>query len=304
MNVNNKFTIKNGVLLANNFFENNQPTFDPSGWWLSEKYDGERAIWQTIWSNSNGNDNNNDKLWTRQANPINAPDWFIELLKESDGLCLDGELWLGRERFEDTGIFRTRIPNHRQWVNAKYMIFDIPNLNMLFEERMNILNDLIEKINIKWRNDIIIPFNIKKPEKSPIRMVKQIKIESLKEFNMIYNNLLNDAAEGAMLRKPNSPYIQQRSDILLKCRPVDDAEAMIIGYNLGKNKNANRLGAFIVKNIKGDNLESFNISGMKDSTRDDYEKTHPIGTIITYRYRGLYNSGIPRLPTYYRIYKN
>ena len=44
----------------------------------------------------------------------------------------------------------------------------------------------------------------------------------------------------------------------------------------------------------------FTISGMDDSIRKNYKKTHPIGTIVTFTYMGLTESGIPRHPNYLR----
>lgn len=37
------------------------PSIDPTGWWISEKYDGVRAHWD------------GKRLWTRGGNPISAP---------------------------------------------------------------------------------------------------------------------------------------------------------------------------------------------------------------------------------------
>ena len=51
---------------------------DPSGFWISEKYDGVRAYWDGA------------QLLTRAGNRIAAPDWFIAPLPRE---ALDGELW-------------------------------------------------------------------------------------------------------------------------------------------------------------------------------------------------------------------
>jgi DNA ligase-1 len=272
------FDLNNGVLLANDFLDiHNKPTFDPKNWWLSEKYDGERAIWI----------NKQSKMFSRKKNEIKIPTFFSDLLNllNLDDLCLDGELYFGKNTFEDTGIFRSKYINkeiEKKWKNVKYMVFDIPNLQLPFEERMNKLNEIIKIYDKKCNEQIIF--------------VKQIKIQSIEHFNELFNNLLNDNAEGAMLRQPNSFYIQKRSDTLLKCKITQIGYAKIIGYNLGKNKNAKRLGSFIVQ----DKDIIFNISGMNDKIRN-INNTHPIGTIINYYYRGLFRNGTPREPTYKNI---
>ena len=40
---------------------------------------------------------------------------------------------------------------------------------------------------------------------------------------------------------------------------------------------------------------------MDDSIRDNYEETHPIGTIITYSYNGFTSRGKARFPRYLRV---
>src|SRR5690242_11932689 len=72
------------LLLANVW----DPSIDPTGWWMSEKYDGVRGYWD------------GHKLWTRQGNLIHAPDYFLAELPPDT--ALDGELWVGHGKFEET----------------------------------------------------------------------------------------------------------------------------------------------------------------------------------------------------------
>ena len=55
-----------------------------SEWWVSEKLDGVRAIW------------NGEKLHFRSGKLISAPDWFTENFPEQ---LMDGELWDGTRNF-------------------------------------------------------------------------------------------------------------------------------------------------------------------------------------------------------------
>ncbi|CCV00174.1 unnamed protein product [Malassezia sympodialis ATCC 42132] len=96
------------VLLANSWPDSQSRdqkiTSDPTGWWISEKLDGVRAIWdgKSLWSR-------NGRLWA-------APSWFTncsylrtnEVLPVS--IPLDGELWIDRGLFELTSsICRSKI---------------------------------------------------------------------------------------------------------------------------------------------------------------------------------------------------
>ena len=45
---------------------------------------------------------------------------------------------------------------------------------------------------------------------------------------------------------------------------------------------------------------NFTISGMDDKVRDNYEKTHPINTVISYEHNGKADGGRPRFARYLR----
>ena len=51
---------------------------DPVGWYMSEKYDGIRALWL------------NGKMYARSGQEIKLPDDIKQLLPD---ITLDGELW-------------------------------------------------------------------------------------------------------------------------------------------------------------------------------------------------------------------
>jgi DNA ligase-1 len=54
-------------------------SMNPTGWWLTEKFDGIRMYW------------NGSELYTRQGNTIKIPDSMRSRLPKS--ISLDGELW-------------------------------------------------------------------------------------------------------------------------------------------------------------------------------------------------------------------
>ena len=82
-----------------------------TGWMMSEKYDGVRAIWD------------GKELKSRNGNIINAPSSFITQLPD---FALDGELWSNRGEFElIASIVLDKNPDIKAWQNIKYMVFDI-----------------------------------------------------------------------------------------------------------------------------------------------------------------------------------
>ena len=117
------------LLLANVW----NPSIDPTGWWVSEKYDGLRAYWD------------GQKLWTRKGNLIHAPGYFLAELPRD--IVLDGELWIGHGRFEETAsIVRSQTPDDR-WKLIHYMVFDAPHAPGTFEQRMQFLRASVSEGN-------------------------------------------------------------------------------------------------------------------------------------------------------------
>ena len=135
-----------------------------------------------------------------------------------------------------------------------------------------------------------------------LKYTAQKKIKNESEVYKEFNKLVKKGAEGVMLRSPKSPYETKRSSHLLKVKQLFDAECKIIGYKKGTGKYVNMLGAFKCQLVKNPKIK-FTISGMNDTIRKNYLKTHPIGTIITFTYIGLSVNGIPRHPNYLRIRK-
>ena len=94
---------------------------DPTGWWLSEKLDGVRAYWD------------GKRFVSRLGNTLHAPDWFVAGLPD---LPLDGELWLGRKKFQRTVSIVRRQDKSDHWKEVAFVVFDAPGLDKAFEARL------------------------------------------------------------------------------------------------------------------------------------------------------------------------
>jgi len=267
----------------------------PIGWLLSEKYDGYRARWIP------------DKqiFLSRNQKVFNAPEWFKCVMPNVD---LDGELFAGRENFQDMGVVRKKIPIDEEWINIKYVVYDLPEDDNVFEDRVKNLKQVIEESKIEWdklKEEYPEPFN---NIDCPVVYTEQIKVKSLKHLETIYKEVLKNGGEGVMIKDPKSQYEDKRSNYMLKYKPCFDAEAIIIDYKEGAGKYEGMLGGFVCRPLISygnysvkDESYIFSISGMDDNIRDNYKDTHPLGTVITYEYSGKTDSGKPRFPRYIRI---
>lgn len=99
-----------------------------------------------------------------------------------------------------------------------------------------------------------------------------------------------------MLHSADAPYETGRSDNLLKMKPQEDAEAVVIAHLPGKGKYAGMLGALRVCSESG---QEFSLgSGFTDQQRRD---PPPIGATVTYRYRDFTATGLPRFASFLRV---
>ncbi|GGI52914.1 ATP-dependent DNA ligase [Oxalicibacterium solurbis] len=252
------------VMLANSY----HPGVDLAAYWVSEKYDGLRAYWD------------GERLWTRGGESIHAPAWFVA---GWPAVPLDGELWAGRGRFaEAVSTARTQQPDDAAWSNMRFMVFDLPAHGGTFDDRLPVLRQTIAALNKQW-----------------VQAVPQEKVKSHAELQQRLHVIVQAGGEGLMLHRGASLYRAERNDDLLKLKLHDDAEAKVLAHLPGKGKHAGRLGALLVQTPDGIRFRLG--SGFTDAQR---EAPPPIGSWVTYRYRGFNDSGIPRFATFLRVRKD
>ncbi|GAA5929550.1 uncharacterized protein JCM15063_004181 [Sporobolomyces koalae] len=261
------------LLLAHKFDLDGK--LDPTGWWMSEKLDGVRAYWDGV-----------SALWSRTGKPLLAPKTFLDQLPR--GCSLDGELYLGKDRFDEiSGIARSH--DSPRWNEIKYMVFDAPSLESLpFEERLAHLKRLFPTLP---------PTEVKNNQlntDSPIILVQHERCHGMEDLKNKLAQLQDQQGEGLMLRQPGSLYVGKRSRTLLKVKTFYDAEARVVGYEPGKGKYEGMTGSLICE--MEDETTTFSVgSGLTDERR---LSPPPIGSIVTYRFFELTKQKVPRFPTF------
>ncbi len=237
---------------------------DIKGWWMSEKLDGVRGYWT------------GKKLISRSGNPFHVPKWFT---KNFPSTPLDGELWLGRQQFSElVSIVRRKMPD-ANWKRVRYLIFDAPQVEGGFEERL-------ESARVWFRQHA----------NPHVEVLKQQICENEEHLRRKLREIESLGGEGMMLRKPNSAYEVGRSYNLLKVKTHEDAEATVIKHLPGSGKHAGRLGSLLVELPNG--IQFAIGTGFSDQERDN---PPPVGSIITFKYYGYHKSGIPRFASFLRI---
>lgn len=249
------------ILLARVF----DAAVDPAEYWISEKYDGVRAIWD------------GRELRFRSGRRIPAPAWFIAGLPEE---ALDGELWLGRNRFDElSAIVRKAEPVDAEWQGIKYMVFELPGASGTFTDRIQAMRQLVAGSSLP-----------------NLQVAPQFRVGDRATLRRRLAEIVADGGEGLMLHRADATYHGGRSDDLLKLKPFEDAEARVIGHEPGKGRFAGLTGALRLRTADG---RQFRIgSGLSDAVR---RNPPPVGSLVTYRYQSLTPKGLPRFPRYWRI---
>lgn len=249
------------VLLAQNY----KAGVDVTHYLISEKFDGVRAVWD------------GKTLYTRKGNAIAAPAWFTKNLPATP---LDGELWLGHGKFDAlSGAVRKDVPVDEEWRGITYMVFELPDAAGTFAERAKRIVAIVKQANI-----------------AHLKAVKQFHVNDEAALNKQLQQTVAQGGEGLMLHRADALYTTGRSDVLLKFKPLYDAEATVVAHTAGRGKYTGKLGALLVETPDG-------IRFKLGSGFTDAERANPpaIGNTVTYTYRDLTKAGKPKFARFLRV---
>lgn len=337
-----------------------------AGWLESEKLDGMRCFWdggitrglytdEIPWANTAKDTKRHiaTGLWSRYGKVIHCPKWWLDTLPN---VPLDGELWCG---FGQRQLLRSIVATHEsdpeRWKLVKFCIIDSPNLDVVFangiissQHYKKSFNDIAQWIKENKRTNRLVQFS---PEANMLLKYREL----YKDFNdhkiivpikqtplplpcneiteYLEQRLLfvkSRGGEGLILRKAVTPWIAERTWDCLKIKAPKDSEAVIIGYNWGKEteKGSKLLGLMGSIIVRWNDIY-FKMSGFKEEERvmhfgfddiqdlDDvkaYGSRHegetitkncrnplfPRGSMITFTYHGLTDRGVPIEARYLR----
>lgn len=238
---------------------------DPSGYLVSEKFDGVRAFWD------------GHQLRLRGGTPVATPVWFGAGLP---AMALDGELWLGRGRFDAvSGLVRSGRVDAPAWRAVRYLVFELPAAPGSFAQRAQHLQKL----------------SAASPP-GPWEAIAQSTLRDRAALRSRLAQVVDAGGEGLMLHRADAPYVTGRSGVLLKLKPLQDAEAVVLALLPGRGRHQGRLGALLVRSEGG---VIFRLgTGFSDALRD---APPPVGAVLTYTHRGHTQNGLPRFASFLRL---
>ena len=241
-----------------------RPGLPLQDYWVSEKYDGVRGFWD------------GRTLRTRGGETVQAPAWFTAGWPE---VPMDGELWAGRGRFSHAqSTTRQQQPGDVAWRQIRFMVFDLPGDKGTFDQRLPALNALVESLGQPW-----------------VQAVPQRRVANDAALQALLHRTVRAGGEGLMLHRGASLYRAGRSDDLIKVKTHEDTEARVVAHLPGTGRHAGRRGAPLVETPSG---QRFRLgAGFSDADR---ERPPPVGSWVTYRFRGTHDGGLPRFASFVR----
>mmetsp|Transcript_20022 Transcript_20022/g.22278 ORF Transcript_20022/g.22278 Transcript_20022/m.22278 type:complete len:688 (-) Transcript_20022:161-2224(-) len=172
------------------------------GWWMCEKLDGIRALWD------------GKRLYSRKGNFIPAPPPFLERLPEDTPL--EGELWVGRSEFY---TLMRQIYASKNWAQIRFHVFDLPlNKADPWEKRYEQMKELI-------------------PENDPVlRLVEHEQIKNKDHMQKKLDEIIGLGGEGVVMRKPGHLYTPGTTNSVLKIKEYFDTEVKMIAPHVTEKK--------------------------------------------------------------------
>ena len=241
------------------------PGRDPSGWLVSEKLDGVRALWD------------GERMVFRSGRALALPAVIRRRLPSEP---LDGELWLGRGRFEDiSALLRSdRVADEAAWRAVQYHVFELPAGGGRFAERAARLQQIAAAS--AWPGLVAAA---QQPAADAAALQRRL------------DAVVAAGGEGLMLHQADAPVANGRSPWLCKLKPLHDAEAVVIGHRAGRGKHQGRLGALQVRTDDG---QVFYLgTGFTDAQR---AAPPAVGTRVTFSHHGRTEQGVPRFARFLR----
>lgn len=238
---------------------------DLSRYWVSEKFDGVRGYW------------NGHQLVTRGGTIVHVPAWFTRHWPTTP---MDGELWAGYGKFERaSAIVRTAEADDPAWHEMSYRVFDLPAHGGNFDARVPAIRAVVAAIGDAW-----------------VVAIRQFHVANEPQLYAELERVVDKGGEGLVLHRGDAPYRAGRGVGLLKLKPYEDAEAIVVAIHPGQGRLEGVMGSIEVRTADG---RRFAIgSGFSDEQR-----AHPpaIGSWVTYRFNGLTDNGLPRFVRFLRM---
>lgn len=291
------------VALAQKFRDHAKKVkFESKLWWASRKLDGLRCI--AIFD-ANGE----VRFFSRQGKEFFTLSVLAEDLKQLNfrNKVLDGEICIMKEDgLEDfQGILKEARMGDHTIEKPMYQVFDFLELEefvngegqVTFTARQIMLNALFGMYQLK-----------------NAKVLEQIQVESQEHFDQLVKDAETAGYEGIMLRK-DVGYEGKRTSNLLKVKQMEDAEYVVIDYEVGPMRlieNGAEIEEVMLRNVKilhkGDPVDVGSGFSIEQRRRFFQNPEEIVGKTVTVQYfeetRDQHGKNSLRFPVLKTIYES
>ena len=288
--------------------------------YVSEKLDGQRCLWDggvtrgmNVKSIPFANTVKDKKevistgLWSRYGKVIQAPGWFLDMLPD---VVMDGELYLGRGRFEETMSIIGRDTPDERWKSISYKVFDLPGmLDVLLPGRINNLNFKKQMDCLSWASGVgfkleesrLFDYNVIRMGREfrelwlPQERLPLQRDLALGRINEFLGEVDSGGGEGLMLRHAGSTWFPKRVDSLLKIKTYSESIGLVISVSPGEGKHAGRMGSLEVR------VGEITCSVGTGFSDQDRARLWKVGDRIEIKHKGFTHDGKLREASYLKI---
>ena len=256
----------------------------PDGYYIQPKLDGIRCLFT-----ADGAYSRNNKKFMNLKHIEMALKPFFE---QQPDVVLDGELYnhkLKNDFEKIVSLVRKQKPTEEDRRNAQHLIqfhvYDYFSQDSYYEKYQTRMHNLV-------CSDIYGPC---------IKMVEAYKVR--KHDDSLYyhwNEFLSNGYEGSILRDGSALYKHGRSYGLMKFKDFSDAEATIVGYEIGQGKRTGTLGKFLMMDDDGNRFgcppgKGYNYKDLANMLKNINKY---IGQRATFTYFQRTNAGSYRHPLF------
>ena len=165
---------------------------------------------------------------------------LLSFFKDNPDIVLDGELYnhkLKNDFEKIISLVRKQKPTADDRLNAQHLV----------QFHMYDYFDSVKYDSYKTRMQQLVSSNLYDAQ---VKYVPTKLVDTYSYARLLHEEFLEDGYEGSIIRL-NGLYKHGRSYDLMKFKDFSDAEATIVGYELGKGKRTGTLGKFLMMDDEG-----------------------------------------------------
>lgn len=168
------------------------PGVDVTGWWIGEKFDGVRTMWNP----------QVEALFTKKGGQLRIPPGIQDVMPD---VFLDGETWFGRQHFNSSiRIIHSLDMQDIEWNLFRLVAFDSPQPGTQDDAGYeNRYGDLMNGVDLDHTIVLLEPF---------------LKCKGPSHAKEYTKQLWDSGAEGSILREPKSLYTPGRTRSIMKLK--------------------------------------------------------------------------------------